>query len=203
VGVFSNLTRYSLCSLVGDEASKITGAQVFLLRAVVAARDSNTTIDEVKDYIKLLSEHPLHIRDMDYDIKCYVGMPVMLTKNVHVPLGACNSACGHIVGFQWQPNTKFHKLDDESRPGLLVPSFPPTNIFIKLKEPLFTAIEGLPPGVFPLEAVMHETTLKFSNKAFGEDKISKFNVTQFHLHAGFATTVWKLQVHLVLYALLS
>jgi hypothetical protein len=194
VGVFSNLTRYSLCSLVGDEASKIPGAQVFLLRAVVAARDSDTSIDDVKDYIKLLSENPLHIRDMDYDIKCYVGMPVMLTKNVHVPLGACNSARGHIVGFQWQPNTSFVPCGDASRPGLLVPTFPPTNIFIKLNEPLFNTIEGLPPGVYPLEAVMHDTMHKFSNKRVGEDKICRFHITQFHLHAGFATTVWKLQV---------
>jgi hypothetical protein len=176
------------------EQTKAAGGVAYAFPAKISGADQKTR----SDLIGLLAMRPKKADNLELSLACFVGMRVMITKNLSVTLGAANGARGTVVGFLWkracqQPPS----YTSDSTSAFVDPTTRdqiPEAILVKLDQPNFGSLGPLPPGVFAIPSRVVSVSQKRTSGAE-----LKGTIEQFPLVPAYAFTVWKTQVRTLLH----
>ena len=116
------------------------------------------------------------------ELQFFIGMPVMVTRNLYTELGITNGTTGIIR------SVHFNKPIDNDNNGLIYLVHQPTYIVVELKDISMKPLEGLPPNHVPIYPQTTGIQIKVPNK-----KRETFNRRQFPLVPRFSITAHKSQ----------
>jgi hypothetical protein len=190
--VLDNQTRKDIndqvCEKLAQQRKSAAGvAYTFPARIFAADQKART------DVIRLVATHPKKAENLDISLPCFVGMRVMVTKNVCVALGVANGARGTVVGFLWKSGievpTTYANASTSAYVDITSTDLLPLAILIKLDQPNFQRLGPLPLGVYPMESRKIPVSQRLPGGALLQGSFE-----QFPLVAAYAFTVWKTQV---------
>ena len=205
IGTHSNVFRYHIINAFitkRSTESSLESNPTFRIMALLTSNGSPITDPSLRTKIYRAPPNKCDMYHPILDI--YVGMPVLVTKNISVDIGIANGSHAVIQNIVFPPTTTFSIIITTSGAFVKLPSQHPLYILLKITDSVITcnfhtlrtpsATSNNPPplplepGVFPIT-----TSTKTINKLKIYKIDVKFNLTQFPISPSFALTDFKLQ----------
>jgi ATP-dependent exoDNAse (exonuclease V) alpha subunit len=118
-------------------------------------------------------------------VELAVGMPVMVTWNVHTKLDIANGSRGEIVGIKLHPeNNQTNNHHDDCVQNL---THPPAYVLVRLQKTKIFQLPGLPPHVIPIWPITKKFTINLGGTNITVSR------TQLPITAAYAFTDYRAQ----------